>query len=51
MNLRKAQRDVYLASRLLGDVNATKRGRLPARLIKRQYHRKVISLLRRSKLW
>jgi len=51
MTIRKAQRDAYLVSRALGDVNAAERGRLPQRLIKRRYHRVVIRQLRRLKLW
>lgn len=48
---RRAQRDLYLASRTMGDVNAAMNGRLGKRLLKRAYHRRVIGMLRRSRLW
>lgn len=51
MTSRKLQRDLYLASRTLGDVDAAQRGRLPQRLIKRVVHRKIIGLLRRGRMW
>lgn len=52
--LRKTQRDLYLAQRTAGDLNALQRGgtpRLARRVLKRAYHRKVISLLRRGGVW
>ncbi len=49
--LARVQRDAYLMSRTAGDVNAAKRGTLGRRLIKRRYHRSVIRVLRRGKLW
>lgn len=47
----KLQRELYLASRTAGDVNALQRGRLGKRLVKRVVHRKMIGLLRRGRLW
>lgn len=44
-------RFLYLASRTSGDVKAAEKGRLPHRLVKRVYHRKLIGLLRRGGLW
>lgn len=51
--LRKAQRDAYLVSRALGDVQAAKKGpdALARRLVRRAVHRKEIGLLRRWRLW
>lgn len=51
MKLRKVNRDLYLASRAVGDLNAAEKGRLPQRLIKRRYHRAVIRFLRKGRLW
>lgn len=51
MKLNRLQRDLYLASRTVGDVQAAKNGRLPQRLAKRWYHRQFIALLRSIKLW
>lgn len=54
MNARQLQRDLYKASRAVGDYNATKRGGAPAltrRLVKRSIHRREIGLLRRWRLW
>jgi hypothetical protein len=45
------ERDLYLASRTVGDVQAAKQGRLVRRVARRQYHRGVIRLLRRARLW
>jgi hypothetical protein len=45
------ERDLYLASRTVGDVEAAKQGHLGRRIVKRQYHRGVIRLLRRGRLW
>ena len=53
-SLRRLQRDLYLAQRTLGDVNAAKRGGAPAltrRLVKRAYHRRLIGLLRKGGAW
>lgn len=47
----KLQRDLYLASRTVGDVEAARRGRLHVRILKRLYHRRLIGLLRRGRLW
>lgn len=49
--LNQISRDSYLVSRAARTARAIQRGRLPQRLIKRQYHRTVINLLRRGKLW
>lgn len=49
--LAQAQRDAYLASRTIGDVNAAVNGRLPQRLVKRVVHRKIIGALRRLGTW
>ncbi|HEX4432822.1 MAG TPA: hypothetical protein VHZ96_26350 [Frankiaceae bacterium] len=53
MTLRSVQRDLYMAQRALGDVQAAKRGPKPLarRLTKRVYHRKLIGLLRRGGIW
>lgn len=51
MSTRKLQRQLYLAQRALGDVDAAKRGSLPKRLVKRAVHRKIIGLLRRGGAW
>lgn len=53
MNVRRLQRDLYLASRLAGDYQAAKRGPQPLarRLVKRVYHRKLLGLLRRVGAW
>lgn len=53
MSLRSVQRDAYLLSRSLGDLNAAKRGPKPlaVRLVKRAVHRREIGLLRRWRLW
>lgn len=54
MNARQLQRDLYKASRAVGDYNAAKRGGAPAltrRLVKRAYHRRLIGLLRRGGAW
>lgn len=48
MNL---QRDLYLASRTVGDLNAAKRGTLLRRLVLRSYHRTLIRGLRRARVW
>jgi len=48
---REAQRAAYLTSRTIGDVDAALNGRLAKRLVKRVYHRKLIGLLRRGRLW
>lgn len=45
------QRDAYLLSRFLGDVNAARRGRLLERLARRHLHRREVGLLRRWRLW
>lgn len=50
-NLRRLQRDLYLASRATGDVQAARNGRLARRLARRWYHRKLIGLLRRGRIW
>jgi hypothetical protein len=42
--------DAYLVSRALGDVDAAQHHRLIKRLVKRQYHRGLINLLRRGRL-
>lgn len=44
-------RTAYLISRASGDVNATRRGRLPARMVKRRAHRATIAQLKRWGLW
>ena len=49
--LSQISRDSYLISRAAGTMRAIQRGRLPQRLVKRQYHRAVINLLRRGRLW
>lgn len=49
--LSQAQRDLYLAQRTAGDARALARGRLPERLLKRVYHRQVIGILRRLRVW
>jgi hypothetical protein len=49
--LPKVQRDLYLSSRTVGDVNAALNGRLGKRVVRRVYHRKLIGLLRRGRLW
>jgi hypothetical protein len=49
--LSQISRDSYLISRAAGTARAVQRGRLPQRLIKRQYHRQAIRFLRRAKLW
>lgn len=53
MSLRRVQRDLYLSSRLIGDVNAGRHGPevLARRLAKRWYHRKLIGVLRRGGVW
>jgi hypothetical protein len=51
MKLNALSRDLYRASKLTGDLNALQRGRLPQRVIKRVYHRKLIGLLRRGRVW
>jgi hypothetical protein len=48
---RDLQRDAYLVSRTLGDINAAQRGRLGKRLVRRVVHRKIIGLLRRARVW
>jgi hypothetical protein len=48
---RDVQRDAYLVSRTAGDVNAAQHHRLIKRLVKRQYHRTLINVLRRGRLW
>lgn len=50
-SLNQLQRDLYMASRTVGDVNAAKRGRLPQRVIKRVVHRRILGLLRKGGLW
>jgi hypothetical protein len=45
------QRNLYLASRLAGDVRAVQRGRLPARYANRYRHRAIIRFLRALGLW
>lgn len=52
--LSRAERDLYLAQRTRADLNALKRGGLPAvatRIVRRTYHRKLIGLLRKGGLW
>jgi hypothetical protein len=51
--LRRVQRDLYLGSRLVGDVNAGRNGPevLARRIVKRAIHRRMIGLLRRARLW
>ena len=49
--LRDFQHATYKISQYALMINAAKRGRLPQYLIKRQYHRTVISQLRKAKLW
>jgi hypothetical protein len=51
MSTRTVQRDLYLAQRTLGDIDAAQRGRLAQRLFRRVLHRKAISLLRRIGAW
>lgn len=50
-SLWRAQRAAHLTSRTLGDIQALRNGRLLPRLAKRVYHRKLIGLLRRGRLW
>ena len=45
------QRSLYLAARTVGDVKAIQRGRMPRRYGRRLYHRRLIGLLRRSRIW
>jgi hypothetical protein len=42
----KLQRALYLAQRTMGDVEAAKRGRLPARLVRRSLWRTLFRVLR-----
>lgn len=49
--LNRLQRQLYLASRTVGDVRAAEQGRLPEKLVKRWYHRKLVGVLRRGKVW
>ena len=49
--VKDAQRNAYLISRTIGDVDAALNGRLGKRLVRRVYHRKLIGLLRRGRLW
>ncbi|MCW2496072.1 hypothetical protein [Jatrophihabitans sp.] len=51
MNLNKLSRDLYLASRTAGDLNAAQHGRLAQRLVRRAYHRTLIRGLRRLNVW
>lgn len=49
--LRRVSRDAYLISRTAGDLNAAQRGRLGKRVVKRVYHRSLIRLLRKGRVW
>lgn len=49
--LTRINRDSYLIARAAGTARAIQRGRLPQRLIRRQYHWKLIGLLRRGRAW
>lgn len=49
--LSRAQRDLYLASRAAGDLNAARRGRLPQRLARRTWHRTLIRALTKGGIW
>lgn len=53
MSTRRLQRDLYLAQRALGDIDAARRGpdALAKRLIKRAWHREVVRVLRRGRVW
>jgi hypothetical protein len=54
MKLSKLQKDLYLASRTVGDVNAFQRGgtnALTKRVVKRQIHRTILSFLSRKGMW
>lgn len=44
-SLRRLQRDLYLASRTVGDLDAAQRGRLGKRLVRRQVTRRVVGPL------
>lgn len=46
-----AQRNLYLASRTVGDVRALERGQLVRHVVRRSYHRALIRTLRRAGLW
>ena len=41
MTVRRAQKQAYKASRLLGDLSAAQRGKLPQRLLRRQIRRSL----------
>lgn len=47
MNLRRLQRDLWLAQRAVGDVDAAQRGPdvLAKRLVRRAWHRRVLRAL------
>lgn len=45
------QRNLYLLSRLAGDVRSVQRGRYPARLAGRYRHRMLIRVLKAWGLW
>lgn len=51
MSTRKAQRWLYKAQRTMGDYDAAKRGRLGKRLARRYYHRSLIGVMRRMRIW
>lgn len=51
MTTRKIQRDLYLAQRTLGDIDAAKRGQLGKRVARRYYHRALIRFLHGAGIW